>query len=253
MNRPIIAITRPYSRSNVAKNMIEELDGIPLITPTLELNPVNSPTLKKLISLKDNFDWIIFTSPTSIESIENFYPQFKNDLNANIAVIGKKTAEVAEEYGYIVDLIPEDYTAEGLLEEFKEIDITNMYMGIPRTFSARDTLPQGLKDMGAKIHLAEAYKSLLPLDTVRIEVLIDKIRFDEIDGIIFTSPLTVENLFKVAIDKKELATKLSENILTAAIGPITSKTLDSYNVKNFYPDTYTVKDMIELWFEKWRD
>ncbi|WP_409200788.1 uroporphyrinogen-III synthase [Methanobrevibacter sp. DSM 116169] len=250
MSKPVIAITRPFERSQIAKEIVEDLGGEALIAPTLDLKLTNSDSLKKLISNKNKLDWIIFTSSTSIESIERFYPDFKNDLKAKIAVIGKKTAEVARKYDYIINLIPQDYTAEGLLESFKDIDITNNTIGIPRTFSARDTLPEGLENKGAKVILAEAYESLLPQDTVRIEVLIEKIKLNEIDGIIFTSPLTVENLFKVATNEKELADKLSVDILTVAIGPITSNTLNKYNVTNIYPDKYTVQDMLELLFQK---
>ena len=253
MSKPVIAVTRPFNRSEIAKKIIEDLGGQALITPTLELRHINSDSLKKFISNKEKFDWIIFTSPTSIESIEEFYPDFKYDLKAKIAVIGKKTAQIAKNYNYTIDLIPEDYTAEGLLESFEEIDLKNKSIGIPRTFSARDTLPEGLKNKGAKVLLAEAYQSLLPQDIVRIEFLINKIRFNEIDGIIFTSPLTVENLFKVAVNKKELSEKLSNEILTVSIGPITANKLEEYNVKNIYPNKYTVKDMLELWFEKWRN
>lgn len=55
---------------------------------------------------------------------------------------------------------------------------------------------------------------------------------------------------KVAINPKEIGNKLSNNILTVAIGPITSNLLNKYNIKNVYPNTYTVKDMIELTMEE---
>lgn len=42
--------------------------------------------------------------------------------------------------------------------------------------------------MGADVILAESYESIIPLDTVRIEVLIGKILSSEIDAITFTSP-----------------------------------------------------------------
>ncbi|MCC7554227.1 MAG: uroporphyrinogen-III synthase [Methanobacteriaceae archaeon] len=250
MRKPIIAVTRPYERSKIAKDIVEELGGEALLVPTLELRHFNSSSLKKLNKEKNKLDWLIFTSPTSIEAIEEFYPDFKDNLNCKIAVIGKKTAEIAKKFNYNVDLIPEDYTAEGLLESFKEINLKNKLIGIPRTFSARDVLPQSLKDKGAEIILAEAYQSLIPRDVVRIELLIQKIMENEIDGIIFTSPLTVENLFKIAVNETELGAKLSVDVLTVAIGPITSKKLDNYNVKNIYPDNYTVRDMLELLFNK---
>ena len=148
-----------------------------------------------------------------------------------------------------VDLIPEDYTAEGLLRSFKDIDIKGKKIGIPRTYSARNVLPDTLEKWGANVILAESYRSILPHDISKIQDLINKIFNNEIDAITFTSPLTVKNLFKVAENKKDdLAKILSNNVLTVSIGPITGYTLDDFNVKYIYPERYTVKDMVDLMF-----
>ena len=108
--------------------------------------------------------------------------------------------------------------------------------------------------MGAEFILAESYKSVIPEDTEDIENLIQDILDEKIDGITFTSPLTVINLFKVAeengADTDELVEKLSNSTLTVAIGPITGNILDEYKVNHIYPERYTVKDMIDLMFRE---
>ena len=146
--------------------------------------------------------------------------------------------------------MPDDFTAEGLVEEFAKKGITNQTIGIPRTASARSTLPEGLEELGNTVILAEAYKSLFPMDDKKVKELISKIENREIDAITFTSPLTVENFFKIADDKEKLAKLLNDNLLTVSIGPITAKVLDKYGITYIYPDTYTVPDMMELLFEK---
>ncbi|MDR1819682.1 MAG: uroporphyrinogen-III synthase [Methanobrevibacter sp.] len=249
----IIAITRPFDRSEEACEIIKSFKAKPFVAPTLELEMVNSKTLKNLMDNLNKLDWLIFTSPTSIKSIFNFYPDFKDKLSnkTKIAAIGSKTAEILSDYGLDIDLIPEDYTSEGLIESFKKLDIKNKFIGIPRTLDARLILPVELKKLGTDVLIAETYKSVLPLDTVRIEILISKILNDEIDAIIFTSPLTVKNLFKVSVDDQvdELINKLSTSVLTVSIGPITHKALEEFDVYSIYPDKYTVKDMLELLFE----
>lgn len=255
MSKKKIAITRPKDRSKNAMEFIEEYGGESYVVPTLELTLMNTDSLKGLMEDADKLDWLIFTSVTSIESIFKFYPDFLNKLNSKckIATIGHKTAELAIEKKLPVDLIPEDYTAEGLLEEFEKIDLNNKIVGVPRTFSARTILPEGLEEMGAKVILAESYKSTIPKDTSKIKKLIKEINNQEIDGITFTSPLTVKNLFITAEnqeEEKELAKNLSSNTLTVSIGPITGKILDEYNVKYIMPKRYTVKDMIDLMFEE---
>ncbi|WP_407463277.1 uroporphyrinogen-III synthase [Methanobrevibacter sp.] len=249
-----IAVTRPEERSKAAKEFIENYGGEAVIVPTLELKLENTDSLKDLMSRFGELDWLIFTSVSSIDSIFKFYPNFVESLNSNckIATIGTKTAEVAMNKGLHIDIIPKDYTAEGLIEEFKRIDLNNKIVGVPRTFSARTILPEELKKMGAEVILAESYKSVIPEDTEEIENLIDEIIDERIDGITFTSPLTVVNLFKIAKDdeKDKLVEKLSSSTLTVAIGPITGKILDEYDVKHIYPERYTVKDMIDLMFRE---
>ena len=250
MNKPIIAITRPELRAQAACDLVEEFGGKPYLAPTLSLEPVNTDSLKYLMANLNKLDWIIFTSPTTIEAIKQFYPDKLKDITCKVAVIGRKTGEVAEKNSIKVDLMPDNYTAEGLVEEFKAQNIKNNVIGVPRTASARTTLPEGLKELDNEVILAEAYKSLTPKDEDTIKELIAKILNNEIDAITFTSPLTVENLFKIAENKNQLSKKLSEDILTVSIGPITGNKLNEYSVQNIYPKTYTVKDMLTLLFQK---
>ena len=250
MSKPVVAITRPKDRAQKACQIVEKLGGEAILAPTLDLKPVNSESLKDLVARKDELDWIIFTSPTTIVSLNKFYPEFLKTLDCKLAVIGNKTGKLAEKQGLTVDLMPEEFTAEGLIEEFKKQKITGQTIGIPRTASARPILPEELEKLGNEVILAEAYKSLFQMDEKAVKELISKIENKQIDAITFTSPLTVENFFEIVDDKEKIAELLSENLLTVSIGPITTKVLDKYNVTYIYPDTYTVQDMMELLFEE---
>ena len=250
MSKPVVAITRPKDRAKKACEIVEELGGEAFLAPTLDLKPVDTESLKELVAQKDELDWLIFTSPTTIVSLKKFHPDFLKDLNCKLAVIGNKTGKLAEKEGLTVDLMPEEFTAEGLIEEFKRQGITGRTIGIPRTASARAVLPEELKKLGNKVILAEAYKSLFPMDEKAVQELIEKIENKQIDAITFTSPLTVENFFEIVEDKEKIAELLSDNLLTVCIGPITAKVLDKYDITYIYPDTYTVPDMMELLFEE---
>ena len=247
-----IVITRPTSRTNDALKILAEHDCVPIVVPTLELELFNSVSLQDLMGKLDSLDWLIFTSVSSLDSIFYFYPDFLERLsdNCKVGVIGHKTAKVCEDYGLSVDLVPRDYTAEGLLESFEHIDVNGLNIGIPRTFSARAVLPEGLRNMGANVFLAESYKSVLPKDTGKIEDLVNCIMNGGVDAISFTSPLTVHNLFKVADDVDGLVDSLNHDVLVVCIGPITFKALEKYGVNSIYPNVYTVQDMFDLLFKE---
>lgn len=247
-NGKTITITRPIERSQIAVKIVEDNGGIPLVVPTLELEAFFSQSLMDLCQRAYELDWIIFTSPASLESLFKFCEDFKEKQNPDcqVAVIGPRTERVLNEYGLEADIVPEEYTAEGLLEEFREIDINGKNIGVPRTFKARDVLPEGLKNMGATVFLAEAYKSTQPKDTSKVLELVDEIIQGKIDAITFTSPLTVTNLFEIAGDKK---VKLIESLkgdktTVAAIGPITQKPLDELGIISITPNKYTVEEML---------
>ncbi|MDI3484271.1 MAG: uroporphyrinogen-III synthase [Methanobacteriaceae archaeon] len=241
----VIAITRPEERCEEAIKLIEEAGGIPLIAPTLQIQTPKTKTLKRLCENLKKFDWIIFTSPAAIKSIKKHCEKIKLKPDCKIAVIGPKTQEALEKIGLKADVIPSNYTAEGLLETLSSYDMKNKNVAIPRTLAARNVLPEGLKKMGAKVYIAEAYKSANPKDD-RIKRLIEKILKEEIDAITFTSPLTVENLLTTEKDKKDdIIKKLSNGkIIVAAIGPITAAKLKEYGIKAITPENYTIKDML---------
>lgn len=244
----VIGITRPMERSQAAVDIVQENGGIPLVVPTLELKAFASESLMDLCNGAGELDWIIFTSPASLESLFKYCEGFREKLNpqCKVAVIGPRTERVLNDYGIQADMVPEDYTAEGLLEEFHKIDLNRKKVGVPRTFKARDVLPEGLKKMGATVYLAEAYKSTKPSDTSMVELLVEEIIQGKVDAVTFTSPLTVTNLFEMAGDKKEkLINSFKEgNVLAAAIGPITQKPLEELGIPSIFPSKYTVKDML---------
>ncbi len=242
-----IVITRPAERAQDSVQMVKSYGAIPIVAPTIELKDSKPDEMIKLCNMINELDWLIFTSPRAIESFFK-YCSIKNAHNLKVAAIGPKTGEVLDKYGIKIDLMPEEYTAEGLLEAFKSVEVKNKKIGIPRTMVARYTLPHGLQRRGAEVILADAYKSEMPDDKSKIYELIDDILDRKVDIIMFTSPLTVKNLVKVAkeIENENILDVLcSGEVLVAAIGPITRKVLHAYGIDPIMPEEYTFKNMLD--------
>ena len=251
-NNKKVVITRPVERSQVMAEMIKEFDGIPIIVPTLELKLVESDELIYIANNINDFDWIVFTSPAGVESFFNTYKD--ETLSTKVAVIGVKTEQKLGEYGIKPNLIPDNFTAEGLLESFEQINIENNKIALPRTLSARKVLPEGLESLGATVLVAEAYTSSIPSNLDKILSLMDEILQDKIDIITFTSPLTVKNLLTIVKEEnpekfEDFVEKLRKNVTVASIGPITGKVLKQYSIPAIEAERYTVKDMIEKLLE----
>jgi uroporphyrinogen-III synthase len=247
----VIGITRPAERVGEAVNIIEEHGGRALVAPTLELQVSNTQSLVDLCKMAVELDWLILTSPTAIISIFKHCKDLKNRLNPNcqIAVIGPRTENFLVEQGLKADMVPNDYTAEGLLDIFSGLELHDKKIGLPRTMAARDTLPDGLKKMGAHIFIAEAYSSGRPENKDKVEHLITSIINREVDAVTFTSTLTVKNLFEMVKGKEKedlLEVLRNGEVVVAAIGPVTAKTLKEQSIPVLIPDDYTVKAMLEI-------
>lgn len=242
-----IVITRPAERAHDSAEMVKSYGAIPVVTPTIELIDSKPGEMIKLCKMLNQLDWLIFTSPRAIESFFK-YCNIHDSPKLRVAVIGPKTGEALEKYKVKIDLMPDDYTAEGLLSAFEGFSVRGLKIGMPRTMVARYTLPQGLKDRGAEVILADAYRSEKPHDKSRIHKLIHDILKRDVDVIMFTSPLTVQNLIEIAEmeDKGEIVDILrNKEVLVAAIGPITKKVLETYHINPIMPEVYTFKDMLD--------
>lgn len=247
----IIGITRPEERVKEAVAIVEEHGGTTLVAPTLELRVSNTESLIQLCEMAGELDWLIFTSPTGIISVFKHCSDLKSRLNpeCKIAVIGPRTENYLEKKGLKADIVPESYTAEGLLECFEDHDLKNKKIGIPRTLAARDALPTGLKAMGAEVFVAEAYKSDLPQDRTRVNQLVEAILNRKIDALTFTSTLTAKNLFDMLDEtKKQDVVEILKggDVAVAAIGPVTAMPLEELDIDVLIPEKYTVSAMLEI-------
>ncbi|MHC4076228.1 MAG: uroporphyrinogen-III C-methyltransferase [Planctomycetota bacterium] len=144
--------------------------------------------------LKDvgKFDWIVFTSVNGAKYFfERLFATGKDAralANVRIAVIGKTTAERLKEFGITADMVPENESSAGLLEEFSRVEMKNKKILLPRAEVSTEQLPQGLMNMQAEIEKVPVYK-IIDLDPGPID-------FDYIDKIVFTSGSTVRAFVK---------------------------------------------------------
>jgi uroporphyrinogen III methyltransferase/synthase len=145
-------------------------------------------TLKRL----ETFDWLIFTSAHSVrfffERLRLTGFDARSLASVSIAAIGKTTAGELAGFGILADLVPDNESSAGLLEEFSKMDMNGRRMLLPRAKVASRELPEGLAAMGAEAAEVPAYM------TVEIEPA--NVDFEHIDKILFTSGSTVRAFVK---------------------------------------------------------
>lgn len=201
--------------------------------PTIETIPVLSyKEVDRAVRNIGNFDYVIFTS---VNGVRYFLSRvFYNKLDARaffgtkIIAIGEKTYQALKNHGLSSDIVPSEYTAEGIMASLKASDIEGRSFLIPRAAVARDALPRTLRKLKGKVTVVSCYKTVMPRIKPAVKKeLIDMLRSGQVSVITFLSSSSVTNLLKIlGRDSKYLnSTEL------ASIGPITSSTLLSSGLK----------------------
>ncbi|HID47922.1 MAG TPA: uroporphyrinogen-III synthase [Methanococcaceae archaeon] len=232
-----VVITRPLEEGKRFASLLKEAGSFePVLLPTLEI------VYRDVDIDLGRYKWIVFTSPRGVRGLfKNLDEERLREIrDKKIGAIGRETAgEFKRLFNRDVDILPDRYTAEDLLEALKGA-VGDEKLLIPTTPATRDVLSRHLK--GDVVYV---YNSKEPEDLkYRIKELKDMLVEEEDKAVFtFTSGLTVKNFFK-NLDEEFL--ELLKDHYIVSIGPITNKVLESYGFKGYIPKEYTVKGMIQV-------
>jgi uroporphyrinogen III methyltransferase/synthase len=159
---------------------------------------------------------------------------------AKLAAIGPATADALRTTGLRVDVVPEEYRAEALLEALLDGSPAGGKVLIPRARVAREVLPEKLREAGMEVVVPPAYETL-PSEEGKDE-LREKLLSGGIDCVTFTASSTVES-FVGAFGEE--ASNLLSNARMACIGPITAETARGHGIRVDVEATeYTIPGLV---------
>jgi uroporphyrinogen III methyltransferase/synthase len=240
-----ILVTRARSQASKLTAKLEKLGAEVLEAPAISrADPAdNYAALDKAIDHVADYHWLIFTSANGVGRF--FARLFKAGKDARalgyakIAAIGSATAEKLKQYGLVADVIPQEYRAEGVLEALKGKLPPHAKILIPRAEEAREVLPDTLREMGAEVEVAPAYRTVC--GQVDGEALAAELKEGNIDMVTFTSSSTVKNLVNIIGSADVL-----KEVKTACIGPVTADTAKSLGIEpDIIAKEYTIDGLVE--------
>jgi uroporphyrinogen III methyltransferase/synthase len=237
-----ILITRARDQAAAFAENLRNFGAEIIEFPTIEIvPPPRWDQVDRAIDQLESYNWLIFTSANGV----NFFWQRLREkgrghpflLSTKICAIGPATSYALLEKGIRVDYTPKEFVAESILKGFEKSAVKGMKILLARASEARDVLPKGLKKMGAKVDVVEAYRTLRPKGGgQKLKQLLAR---GKVDGITFTSSSTV-NHFAELLEKGDLQ-KLLTGIVIACIGPITTRTAKRWGMRvHVQPKQYTV-------------
>jgi uroporphyrinogen-III synthase len=225
-----ILITRARHQAGRLAEALEAQGAEVLRLPTIEILPPETYAhLDALLEVIGGFDWLIVTSANGAAALADrmqFLRIPSQQLqHLQVAAIGPATAVAVGHIGLKVSAMPGEYVAEAVVAMLKE-RVAGRRVLLARAAVARDVIPEELRKCGADIHVVEAYRTMIPTDSI------EQVRdlFGEgkplPDAVTFTSSSTVNNfLALLAAAKMELPTGLR----AVSIGPVTTRTLRQHH------------------------
>ena len=210
--KPTLAVFRPDDERLVeAVTYLEQNDCVALADPMLEIVPTDNVP-------RADADVVIITSTTGVDQLQ---AGGWDQAEVTLCAIGEKTATALETAGYSVDIIPEEYTSSGLVKRLMGT-IDGKKVEIARSGHGSTVLPDGLIDAGAYVHETILYRLSRPAESgTSTSALVA----GELDGVLFTSPLTVKHFIESAREREiESAVRSGmEEVVVGAIGQPTAE------------------------------
>jgi uroporphyrinogen III methyltransferase / synthase len=243
-----VVVTRARTQAGELSRDLEKLGAEVHEFPTIEIIPPEDfGPLDAAIRDLDSFGLIAFTSVNGVEAFLKRLQYHGLDLravprDAKVAAIGPATAERIQGAGLRVDVVPEEYRAEALIEALGAHPLAGEHVLIPRAKVAREVLPEKLREAGAEVVVPPAYESA-PSSEGKEEVSL-RLQRGEIDCVTFTASSTVENL--VGAFGAEEAARLLDGTRVVCIGPITADTARKHGIRvDAQAKEYTIPGLIE--------
>lgn len=226
-NKPLfglgVVITRPERQADDLARLLLEQGANPISFPTIAIEPPDDwGELDKALKQLESYHWLIFTSANGVRFFFERLRQKEKDIRdlkgRKICCIGPATARQIEEKDIKVDMVPDEFIAEGILKSFSALDVRGKRFLLPRAAKARDILPEGLKKMGAMVDVVKTYRTVN--SGRKKEEFMTLLEARAVDVITFTSSSTVEKF--VEIMGKDFV--VPPQVRVACIGPVTAST-----------------------------
>ena len=220
-----IVVTRAKDQADSLSTPLRQLGAEVVELPTIEIRPASDyGPLDAAIARLSEYAWLIFTSVNGVKYFLDRLDAATADLRSirgRLCAIGPATRDALQRFHLKVDVMADEYVAEGLLRSLEHFDLKGARVLIARAAVARDILPDELRKRGAEVDVVEAYRTGVPGDLAGRAAIVLR---EKADWITFTSSSTATNLIAATGSTGLGGARI------ASIGPVTSATLRDLGV-----------------------
>lgn len=237
-----ILVTRAKEQAQSLSTLIRKYGGTPLEVPLIAFKrPSNQEHIEQVKLALWRYQWLIFTSANGVRFFfENNQPFNKRSRSeVKIAVVGKKTEQMLQQFEITADLVPADYVAEGLVAALSGKVKKGDHIVVARGNLGRPLIIDELRQLGTYVEDLTVYETYWP----KINSTFSDIIRQRPSYITFTSSSTIKHFVK-ALEQVNLDIATIESKIVC-IGPVARKTAIQAGLKvEIMPSTYTIEAMI---------
>lgn len=250
-----VLVTRPAHQAADFMAALRTLGGEPISFPTIQIRPAedtgpldeaiktigNAQTNpKSKVKNPKSYDWLVLTSANGVTAFWERLAHLGFDsrclASVQVVAIGPATAAALNRRSITPDLVPQVYTAEGVLEAIDQLGpVSGQRFLLARADIARKALAEGLVTRGAVVDEYTAYR------TVPVE---GGATPPPADFVTFTSSSTVQGYVN-CLNGRAPGDAL-KNSRVVCIGPVTAATAKELKVPvAAVAQTYTVDGLLD--------
>ncbi len=221
-----ILVTRARHQAGQLSEKLRALGAEVVEIPAIEIVPPESyAALDEALGNLSQYQWLIVTSANGVAALAGRLALAGVGVgdfgHLKIAAVGSATERALEKLGLKVAVTPQEYVAESLVEALGE-QADGKHVLLARAAVARDVIPDALRARGARVDVVDAYRTVIPAESVTaIRTLFDSGGRSP-DAATFTSSSTVTNVLNLL---REARVARPESMRAVSIGPITSRTM----------------------------
>ena len=242
-----VLVGRARHQASALSAGLQALGAEVIEIPFIEIRPPRSyAKLDDAVKRVAEYDWLILTSVNGVDAVASRMKRLRISVESlrdlQIAAIGPATRERIDDLGLKVDIVPERYVAEAVVESLKG-KVEGKRVLLARAKVARDVIPRELRKLGARVDVVEAYDTVAPQSSRRElrSVINSPDRRPHV--ITFTSSSTVRNFEKLL---RGQGRPRHMDIKFASIGPVTSATLRELGLPvDIEAKEYTIPGLIQ--------
>jgi uroporphyrinogen III methyltransferase/synthase len=241
-----VLVTRPRHQAAGFVARLEELGAIPVLLPVLEiLDPTDWSPVDGALARLGAYEWLVFTSANGVHAFLRRLRQSGRDLRAlgrmRIAVIGPTTADALRCYHLEPDVLPAEYSSEGLVRELKE-RVRGTRVLLARADRGRALLRNELAK-AAQVDEVAVYAQVDELDPS--SEAMRQVRDGKVDYVTLTSSNIARALVR-ALDQATRQRIAAGVVRLVCISPVTAQTVRELGLPvAAEATTYTIDGLIE--------